>query len=127
MATVSEHAEALQERLRNIVGLNCYDVMPDQVTAPAAVVLMASGDYDGTFDGGYQIHAEVLLLAAPAQKGITAGYRLLDTYLAPGSERSVVDALDEGEYRVTGWRDRGLIEVGGMPYVGCRLLVEVLA
>ncbi len=127
MATVSDIHKAIQAKLQAIGGLQAYDVWPDQPAMPCAVVESPSGDYDDTSDGGYAVHAEVLLLVAPAQLGLARGQRALDAYLAPTGTQSVKAAIDDGQYRVTGWREKGVVEVNGVPCIGCRFLVEVLA
>jgi hypothetical protein len=123
----------IQTRLQKISGLRVYDVWPDQVTPPCAIVRTPTGDYDDDYDGDYTVGAEVILLAASAQLGLAKGQRLLDPYLAPRGAQSVKAAIEddsdgaEGSFRVVGWRDKGTLVVNGVEYVGCRLPVEVMA
>jgi hypothetical protein len=128
MADVAAVEASLKAKLLTVAGLReAHDVWPDQINVPCAIVRTPSGDYDETFDDGATVHAEVLLLAAPAGQGFGQGQRALDPYLASSGAKSVKAALDDGQTRVTGWRDKGTMEVNGLPYVGVRLLVEVLA
>jgi len=96
----SQVRDGLKTRLQTISGLRAYDLIPDTVTPPAAVV----GQLDFTFDidnarGLDQAQVDVLVIVQRFSE--RSGQDLLDTYLA-GSGASSIKAAIEGDRTLGG-------------------------
>jgi len=90
----------LKTRLETISGLRAYDLIPDVVTPPAAIV----GQLDFTFDidnarGLDQAQVDVLVIVQRFSE--RAGQNALDTYLAGSGANSIKAAL-EGDRTLSG-------------------------
>lgn len=141
MSSVRAIREALRAQLDTVDGLTAYDVWPDTISPPAAIVRPLSGAYHATM-GGPSVAAstyefEVTLLL---QLGWSlAAQEDLDAYIA--NDSALVTAL-EADPRlggltdavvVRGWRDYGVLNVGldaeGNPaeFLGVRFDVGVFA
>jgi hypothetical protein len=133
MASVSAIRDGLRTRLATITGLRAYDVWPDQVHAPAAMVQPVRGRYKEALGGVPRLTFRVVLAAAPVQRGLARGEDVLDPYLDDTGATSIKAAL-EGDKTLGGivaslhaveWDDYGLVAIGGVDYVGASVEVEV--
>lgn len=96
----SQVRDGLKTRLLTISGLRAYDLIPDTVTPPAAVV----GQLDFTFDidnarGLDQAQVDVLVIVQRFSE--RSGQDLLDLYLS-GSGNSSIKAAIEGDRTLGG-------------------------
>ena len=96
----SQVRDGLKTRLETITGLRAYDLIPDTVTPPAAVV----GQLDFTFDidnarGLDQAQVDVLVIVQRFSE--RSGQNLLDLYLS-GSGASSIKAAIEGDRTLGG-------------------------
>ena len=96
----SQVRDGLKTRLETISGLRVYDLIPDTVTPPAAVV----GQLDFTFDidnarGLDQAQVDVLVIVQRFSE--RTGQDKLDAYLA-GSGASSIKAAIEGDRTLAG-------------------------
>ncbi len=96
----SQVRDGLKTRLQTISGLRCYDLVPDQVNPPAAVV----GQLDFTFDidnarGLDQANVDVIVIVQRFSE--RAGQNRLDAYLA-GSGTGSIKAAIEGDRTLGG-------------------------
>ncbi len=96
----SQVRDGLKTRLQTISGLRCYDLVPDQVNPPAAVV----GQLDFTFDidnarGLDQANVDVIVIVQRFSE--RAGQNRLDAYLA-GSGAGSIKAAIEGDRTLGG-------------------------
>jgi hypothetical protein len=127
----SQVRDGLKTRLETISGLRSYDLIPDTVTPPAAVV----GQLDFTFDidnarGLDQAQVDVLVIVQRFSE--RSGQNLLDTYLA-GSGTSSIKAAIEGDrtlggvvntLRVTG-AEAGTYESQGVEFLSYRYRITI--
>lgn len=132
MAVLSDVRAALAAAVDNVPGLRAFASVTGEVSPPAAVVMPARGTfitYSETFEQGVaDMSFEVVLLVSYADE--RSGQLLLDGYLSatgPSSVRAAV-AVDPTlghvvDYCViTDAADYGLMEWGGVQYLGARLL-----
>lgn len=96
----SEVRDGLKTRLQTITGLRCYDLIPDQVNPPTAIV----GQLDFTFDidnarGLDQANVDVIVIVQRFSE--RAGQNRLDAYLA-GSGAGSIKAAIEGDRTLGG-------------------------
>ncbi len=141
MATIAAIRDGLKDRIATIDGLHGYDVWPDNVEPPAAIVVPKRGMYHQAMGnpGHTNLEFEVILLAAAVQRGYVRGQNAVDPYLDDAGSSSIKGAI-EGDptlggivttTKVTGWRDYGSLSVnnetivGGLEYWGAKLDVEV--
>jgi hypothetical protein len=127
----SQVRDGLKTRLETISGLRAYDLIPDTVTPPAAVV----GQLDFTFDidnarGLDQAQVDVLVIVQRFSE--RSGQNLLDTYLA-GSGATSIKAAIEGDrtlggvvntLRVTG-AEAGTYESQGVEFLSYRYRITI--
>jgi hypothetical protein len=127
----SQVRDGLKTRLETITGLRAYDLIPDTVTPPAAVV----GQLDFTFDidnarGLDQAQVDVLVIVQRFSE--RSGQNLLDLYLA-GSGASSIKAAIEGDrtlggvvntLRVTG-AEAGTYESQGVEFLSYRYRITI--
>jgi len=127
----SQVRDGLKTRLLTISGLRAYDLIPDTVTPPAAVV----GQLDFTFDidnarGLDQAQVDVLVIVQRFSE--RSGQDLLDTYLA-GSGASSIKTAIEGDrtlggavntLRVTG-AEAGTYESQGVEFLSYRYRITI--
>ena len=127
----SQVRDGLKTRLETISGLRAYDLIPDTVTPPAAVV----GQLDFTFDidnarGLDQAQVDVLVIVQRFSE--RSGQNLLDTYLS-GSGASSIKAAIEGDrtlggvvntLRVTG-AEAGTYESQGIEFLSYRYRITI--
>jgi hypothetical protein len=96
----SQVRDQLKTRLQTISGLRAYDLIPDTIVPPAAVV----GQLDFTFDidnarGLDQAQVDVLVIVQRFSE--RSGQDKLDTYLAGSGSGSIKAAL-EGDRTLSG-------------------------
>lgn len=127
----SQVRDGLKTRLQTISGLRAYDLIPDTVTPPAAVV----GQLDFTFDidnarGLDQAQVDVLVIVQRFSE--RSGQDLLDLYLS-GSGNSSIKAAIEGDrtlggavntLRVTG-AEAGTYESQGVEFLSYRYRITI--
>jgi hypothetical protein len=127
----SQVRDGLKTRLQTISGLRAYDLIPDTVTPPAAVV----GQLDFTFDidnarGLDQAQVDVLVIVQRFSE--RSGQDLLDAYLA-GSGVGSIKAAIEGDrtlggavntLRVTG-AEAGTYESQGIEFLSYRYRITI--
>lgn len=127
----SQVRDSLKTRLETISGLRAYDLIPDTVTPPAAIV----GQLDFTFDidnarGLDQAQVDVLVIVQRFSE--RSGQNLLDLYLS-GSGASSIKAAIEGDrtlggvvntLRVTG-AEAGTYESQGVEFLSYRYRLTI--
>lgn len=127
----SQVRDGLKTRLQTISGLRAYDLIPDTVTPPAAVV----GQLDFTFDidnarGLDQAQVDVLVIVQRFSE--RSGQDLLDSYLS-GSGNTSIKAAIEGDrtlggtvntLRVTG-AEAGTYESQGVEFLSYRYRITI--
>lgn len=127
----SQVRDGLKTRLLTISGLRAYDLIPDTVTPPAAVV----GQLDFTFDidnarGLDQAQVDVLVIVQRFSE--RSGQNLLDTYLSGAGSTSIKAAI-EGDrtlggavntLRVTG-AEAGTYESQGVEFLSYRYRITI--
>jgi len=127
----SQVRDGLKTRLQTISGLRAYDLIPDTVTPPAAVV----GQLDFTFDidnarGLDQAQVDVLVIVQRFSE--RSGQDLLDSYLS-GSGATSIKAAIEGDrtlggtvntLRVTG-AEAGTYESQGVEFLSYRYRITI--
>jgi len=96
----SDVRDGLKTRLQTISGLRCFDLIPDQVTPPTAIV----GQLDFTFDinnarGLDQANVDVIVIVQRFSE--RAGQNKLDAYLS-GSGATSIKAAIEGDKTLGG-------------------------
>ena len=134
MTSISAIRDGVKTRLETIAGLRVHDTVPGQVSPPAAVVAPAPGTfltYNVTTDGAEDVTLVVTLLVSDAVD--RAAQDALDAYLADSGASSVKAAVDGGITlggaahfaTVTSARNYGLIDYGGVQYLGCEFVVTV--
>ena len=96
----SDVRDGLKTRLQTISGLRCFDLIPDQVTPPTAIV----GQLDFTFDidnaRGLDL-ADVDVIVIVQRFSERAGQNRLDSYLS-GSGATSIKAAIEGDRTLGG-------------------------
>jgi len=117
--------------LQNINNLRIYEWIPSQISPPAAVVSLGTGQFDSdNLDGmlvGYGVL--VMLTRADDQKG----QERLDEFLGQGTN-SIYHVIDANpslngacdSCRVTSWNNPGTFNIGGIEYLGVEVTLEVL-
>ena len=127
----SQVRDGLKTRLQTITGLRAYDLIPDTVVPPCAIV----GQLDFTFDidnarGLDQAQVDVLVIVQRFSE--RAGQDKLDGYLA-GSGASSIKAAIEGDrtlggtvntLRVTG-AEAGTYESQGIQFLSYRYRITI--
>lgn len=134
MASLKALRAGLATRLATIDGLNAYASIPDDITAPAAVVEVEAISYLGTFDGHYDYGLVVQLFVQNSAPGSTGtGEDQLSGYLDSTGATSVKAAVEADESLggiaqitgVTAMRNYGVVEYAGVSYLSCELVVGV--
>jgi hypothetical protein len=148
MASILAVRQGLVERLETIDGLRVHQYVTGTVSPPAATIVPGLGsetstsrpaiEYDKSFGGSVLMNFMVKVAVSPTADD--AGQARLDTYLDTRSDTSIKDALEadmdpieqDGDIiadsvLVTGVAHYGMIEWGGIPYLGADLHVEVQA
>ena len=127
----SQVRDGLETRLQTITGLRAYDLIPDMVVPPCAVV----GQLDFTFDidnarGLDQAQVDVLVIVQRFSE--RAGQDKLDAYLA-GSGSTSIKAAIEGDrtlggtvntLRVTG-AEAGTYDSQGVTFLSYRYRITI--
>lgn len=117
--------------LQNIENLRIYEWVPSQVSPPAAVVSLGTGQYDADLDNGMIVNYGVLVMLTRADD--QKGQARLDEFLGQGtnsifnvidSDPTLTDSCDS--CRVTSWDNPGTFTIGGIEYLGVEVNLEVL-
>lgn len=139
MASLRDIRVALRQQLETIDGLRAYDVWPQTINPPVAVVRPLGGDYHDTFGNCATLRLEVTVLLQLSVQD--AAQEDLDAYLATDGPLSIM-AVVEANRSLSGTadsvmvgepRDYGVLRIGadeegrGADYLGCKFEVEVLA
>lgn len=132
MVTIMEIRKGLAAAMAGIEGLHAFDVVPDSVTPPAAVVYGPEIDYDATMRGGSDDYRFWVILLT-SRSSVRSGQEQLDTYLVPSGATSVKAAIEGNEdlggivdfARVKSVSEYETREVGATTYFAAALLVEV--
>lgn len=134
-ATISTLRSGLKTALQAISGLKVYEVWPDQINTPCAIIRPTQGTYhEAMASPGYQVVIfEVTIFVNATQKGLEISQPLLDDYLDVASTNSLKAAIEADptlggaadSLIVQGWAQYGSLEVNGIYYVGAVLTVEV--
>jgi hypothetical protein len=133
---LTEVREALAATLTaaEIPGLTVYSFMPDLITAPAAAVTPAPGDflnYDTSFDS----HDLTLNVNIFVQRGQPqSSSEQLDSFLDEDGPTSIVAAVKADQTlggvvdnaTVTGARNWGIYDFGKVSYLAAVVTVEIL-
>jgi len=127
----SQVRDGLKTRLQTISGLRAYDLIPDTVTPPAAVV----GQLDFTFDidnarGLDQAQVDVLVIVQRFSE--RSGQDLLDSYLSGSGATSIKAAIESDRtlggavntLRVTG-AEAGTYESQGVEFLSYRYRITI--
>jgi hypothetical protein len=121
----------ITEALQNINNLRIYEWIPSQVSPPAAVISLGTGQYDADLDEGMIVTYGVLVMLTRADD--QKGQARLDEFLGQGND-SVYQAIDTNptlggscdSCRVTSWNNPGTFNIGGIEYLGVEINLEVL-
>lgn len=132
---ISSIRAGLKTRLATISGLRCYETIPDQFAAPAAIVGMPTQIvFDFTFNRSTdRITYPVRLLVAKATD--RSAQERLEQYLDGSGALSVKAAIEADPTlggaanltRVLNASGLGVYDMGGVPYLGCEFQIEVIA
>ena len=129
--TLATVRTGLQTRLATISGLRVYDVWPDQINPPAAIVKPLRLVPHTTFASRGSMFFEVVLALQIAT--LERGQNALDPYLDFSGSQSLVAAI-EGDTTLGGAAedivinevtDYGVIKIDDIDYIGARLEMEV--
>lgn len=131
MATLAQLRDGLKTRLATISGLHAYDVLPEVISVPAAIVRPLSGEYRGSLSGSPTVKFEILILVQASK--INSAQDALDPYLSESGASSVFAAIEADrtlssncdDVLVSGWRDYGGIQIAGVEYLSARIDMEV--
>ena len=123
--------DALKTNLATITGLRTYDIMPDAVNVPAAVVGQLSLFFD-TADGRGLDRATVEIYAITSRMVERSGQDKLDGLLTGSGSGSIKAAIESDKtlggacntLRVTS-ATPGQITVGAIEYLGYNYSVEI--
>jgi hypothetical protein len=98
--TPSNVRDGLKTRLATITGLRTYDIVPDGIAPPAAVVGLLSLDFDMSMQR-YLDHGGIEILVIVGRMSERAAQDKLDAYLS-GSGASSIKAAIEGDTTLGG-------------------------
>ncbi|CAB5218977.1 hypothetical protein UFOVP226_15 [uncultured Caudovirales phage] len=98
--TPSNVRDGLKTRLATITGLRTYDIVPDGIAPPAAVVGLLSLDFDMSMQR-YLDHGDIEILIIVGRMSERAAQDKLDSYLS-GSGTSSIKAAIEGDTTLGG-------------------------
>lgn len=133
---LTEVREALAAALvaAEIPGLTVYPFMPDLITAPAAAVTPAPGDFL-TYSTSYDSHDLTLDVNVFVQRGQPqSSSEQLDSFLDEDGATSIVAAVKADQTlggvvdnaTVTGARNWGIYDFGNVSYLAAVITVEIL-
>lgn len=121
----------ISDVLQNVNNLRIYEWIPSQLSPPAAVVSLGTGQYDADFNDGMVVNYGVLVMLTRADD--QHGQERLDEFLGQGSDSVyyVVDANPTlngscNSARVISWNNPGTFSIGGIEYLGVEVNIEVL-
>lgn len=121
----------ITDTLQNIQNLRIYEWIPSQVSPPAAVISLGTGQYDTDLDEGMTVTYGVLVMLTRADD--QKGQARLDEFLGQGND-SVYQVIDTNptlnescdSCRVTSWNNPGTFNIGGIEYLGVEINLEVI-
>lgn len=130
--TVSTVRDNLKTQLATISGLRTYDIIPDSINVPCAVVGMLDMDFDATMNRGYD-RATLDVILITGRMSERSAQNTLDTYLS-GSGNSSIKAVVEANKTLSGAvqtlrvtaATSGSIQVSGIDYLAYRFRVELI-
>lgn len=91
--TPSSVRDGLKTRLATITGLRTYDIVPDGIAPPAAVVGLLSLDFDMSMQR-YLDHGDIEILVIVGRMSERAAQDKLDAYLAGSGTSSIKAAIE---------------------------------
>lgn len=91
--TPSSVRDGLKTALATITGLRTYDIIPDGIAPPAAVVGLLSLDFDMSM-GRYLDHADIEVMVIVGRMSERAAQDKLDAYLAGSGSGSIKAAIE---------------------------------
>lgn len=132
MGTLAAIRTGLQTRLATISGLRAYDVWPDTVNPPAAIVKPKSLGYL-TFGGSKTIGMEIVVAVQLSR--LDRGQDTLDPYIDLTGASSIIAAIVADDtlggaancVLIGGWRDYDVLKINDVDYMGAILDLEVYA
>lgn len=130
--TPSTVRTALKTQLATITGMRTYDIVPDSINVPAAVVGMLDFEFDMTMLRGAD-KATLDIIVITGRMSERAAQNKLDALLSGTGSSSVKTVLEANPtlsgacqtLRVTG-ASSGSIQVGGIDYLAYRFRTEVI-
>jgi hypothetical protein len=130
--TPSNVRNGLKTNLTTITGLRCFDIIPDSVPLPAAVVGQLDLTFDTSMARGLDT-AEIEILLIVGRMSERAGQNKLDGYLAGSGSSSIKAAIEADKtlggacstLRVT-TATAGTITNAGADMLAYRYQVEVI-
>lgn len=124
---------AIKTSIESALSIKCYTSVQASPNPPCAYILPKSGDYKVTLPmQKMQLELDVVLLL---QRGdsLEDVQDTMDTYLLPtgsGSMKAAIDAAilstDANFLRVNGFSEYGVIEFGGVTFLGCKWHITVI-
>lgn len=149
MASVSKVRAVLAQRLETVEGLRVHRFTSGSISPPAAAILPGIGaenstvrpaiDYDKSFGRGMHM-LNFLVRVAVSSAHSEAGQDALDAYLDTEGEKSIKEAIEAGmdalviddeqvgaQAHLRSVIHYGLLEWGGVDYLGATFHVEVRA
>lgn len=133
--TVSSIRDAIAAAIDVIDGLRVFDIVPDQVPVPAAVVGWPDRiQFDATMQRGKDRYTFLVRLYA-SRVSDRAGQDKLDSFLAKSGSSSLKAAIESDHTlggavdtcRVAETRGYGAYIIGGIDYIGVEFVIDVLA
>lgn len=143
MATVALQSAGFAAALGAVANLRPSAQQPNEINVTAsgstrkavAYPILREVQYDQAFDGGAAYIWDLIVLAAPGQSTPVLGQQAIDPYIERTGADSIPTALYNArtlptnnaatcdDLKVTRAYDRGLIEVNGQQFWGCKLEV----
>lgn len=130
--TPSTVRDNIKTQLSSISGLRIYDIVPDSVNVPAAVVGLMDMEFDASFNRGFD-RASLDLILITGRMSERSAQNSLDGFLAGSGSGSIKAVLENNKtlsgacqtLRVT-TATSGSLQVGGIDYLAYRYRVELI-
>lgn len=130
--TPSTVRDNIKTQLSSISGLRIYDIVPDSVNVPAAVVGLLDMEFDASFNRGFD-RASLDLILITGRMSERSAQNSLDGFLAGSGSGSIKAVLENNKtlsgacqtLRVT-TATSGSLQVGGIDYLAYRYRVELI-
>lgn len=133
MALIASLRDGLKTRLATISGLRAHDTWPGNMNPPAAMVRPVAWRWH-TMDASSKVWSFEIVVAVQVGS-LSVSQDKLDAYASDEGASSVeVALLADGtlggvadDILSVAMRDYGVIEIGGVEYLGCVFDLEVIA